>query len=488
MLGRFSARRLVEAAVPPPPIPAKPGVGQAAAHAPPPVAAIGASLTAAALGKSAEPLAETAAPLLASQKFLDAKVRLHRRLIEEINLPALEKLPEQEMRKQIHGQVAHYVVDERLALNAAELEDFVCEILDEMRGLGPIEPLLKDQTIADILINGHEKVFIERFGQLEATAVRFKDEAHLLRIINKIVAAVGRRVDESTPMCDARLLDGSRVNVAIRPIAVDGPLVSIRKFSKKPFSLDKLVEIGALRPAMAELLAAAVNARVTLIVSGGTGSGKTTMLNALSSFISEKERLITIEDAAELQLQQPHVARMETRPPNIEGKGEVRQRELVKNALRMRPERIILGECRGEEAFDMLQAMNTGHEGSMATIHANNPREAISRLEQMIGMAGLPMTQLSIRGQIAAAIRVIVQLQRLSDGKRRVTSISEITGMESEIIQMQEIYRYVRTKTDDDGTVQGHFQATGVRPRFLHDLVARGINIPGGYFDPSKPL
>jgi pilus assembly protein CpaF len=289
-------------------------------------------------------------------------------------------------------------------------------------------------------------------------------------------------------MCDARLLDGSRVNVAVRPVAVDGPLMSIRKFSKKPFDLNKLVEIGTLRPQIAELLAAAVRARVTLIISGGTGSGKTTMLNALSSCISPKERLLTIEDAAELQLQQPHVGRMETRPPNIEGKGEIRQRDLVKNALRMRPDRVILGECRGEEAFDMLQAMNTGHEGSMATIHANTPRDALSRLEQMIGMAGLPMTVLSIRGQIAAAIRVIVQLSRLSDGKRRVMSVAEITGLEGDVIQMQEIYRFARTGTAPDGTVQGHFQATGVRPRFLADLVTMGIKMPGSYFDPSQPL
>jgi pilus assembly protein CpaF len=264
--------------------------------------------------------------------------------------------------------------------------------------------------------------------------------------------------------------------------------VSIRKFSKKPYNLNKLVDIGALRPQMAELLAAAVKARVTTVISGGTGSGKTTMLNALSAFISDKERLVTIEDAAELQLQQPHVGRMETRPPNIEGKGEIRQRDLVKNALRMRPDRVILGECRGEEAFDMLQAMNTGHEGSMATVHANTPRDAISRLEQMIGMAGLPMTVASIRGQIAAAIRVIVQLQRLSDGKRRITSIAEIVGMEGDIVQMQEIYKFVRTATLEDGTVQGHFMATGVRPRFLAELIAKGIKIPGSHFDPSQPL
>jgi pilus assembly protein CpaF len=426
-------------------------------------------------------------PLL-SDKLLDAKVRLHRRLIEEINLSALEKLPEDEMRSHIQQLVTQYIVVERLALNANELNAFVSEILDEMTGLGPLEPLLKDPTISDILINGHESTFVERGGLLEPVACRFKDEAHLLRIINKIVSAVGRRVDESHPLCDARLLDGSRVNVAVRPIGVDGPLVSIRKFSKKPFNLTKLVEIGAIKPQMAELLAAAVKARVTTIISGGTGSGKTTMLNALSAFISEKERLITIEDAAELQLQQPHVARMETRPPNIEGKGEIRQRELVKNALRMRPERIILGECRGEEAFDMLQAMNTGHEGSMATIHANNPREAISRLEQLVGMAGLPMTIASIRGQIAAAVRLIVQLQRMSDGKRRVTAVTEITGMEGDIVQMQDIYKYVRTSTAEDGTVEGHFQATGVRPRFLGDLAAKGIKIPASYFDPSKPL
>ncbi len=435
-----------------------------------------------------ESASSAAANPLLTDKLLDAKVRLHRRLIEEINLSALEKLPEDEIRNHIQQLVSQYVLVERLALNTQELHDFVSEILDEMTGLGPLEPLLKDSTVNDILINGHECVYVERMGVLEPTGVRFKDEQHLLRIINKIVSAVGRRVDESHPMCDARLLDGSRVNVAVRPVAIDGPLMSIRKFSKKPFNLNKLIEVGALRPQMAELLAAAVKARITLIISGGTGSGKTTMLNARSAFISEKERLLTIEDAAELQLQQPHVGRMETRPPSIEGKGEIRQRDLVKNALRMRPDRVILGECRGEEAFDMLQAMNTGHEGSMATIHANMPRDAISRLEQMIGMAGMPLTVASIRGQIAAAIRVIVQLSRLSDGKRRVMSIAEITGLEGDIIQMQEIFKFVRTGTGLDGAVAGHFQATGVRPRFLADLLALGIKIPGSYFDPSQPL
>jgi pilus assembly protein CpaF len=469
MAGRFSLRRVAAPEL----APATDDIVVAEAQVPPEI-----------VDGAPEPAAN---PLL-TEKLLDAKVRLHRRLIEEINLSALERLPEEEIRAHVQQLVSQYVLVERLALNAQELNDFVSEILDEMRGLGPLEPLLKDPAVNDILINGHECVYIERQGLLEPTAVRFKDEAHLLRIINKIVAAVGRRVDESHPMCDARLLDGSRVNVAVRPVAVDGPLMSIRKFSKKPLSLDRLVEVGALRPPMAELLASAVKARVTLIISGGTGSGKTTMLNALSSFISPKERLLTIEDAAELQLQQPHVGRMETRPPNVEGKGEIRQRDLVKNALRMRPDRVILGECRGEEAFDMLQAMNTGHEGSMATIHANTPRDAISRLEQMIGMAGMPMTIASIRGQIAAAIRVIVQLSRLSDGKRRVMSIAEITGLEGDVIQMQEIFKFVRTGTGLDGAVVGHFQATGVRPRFLADLLALGIKIPGSYFDPSQPL
>jgi pilus assembly protein CpaF len=469
MVGRFSTRH---AAAP----------ENRVAEAPPVSTLAGMSLA------EPEPAPLPRANPLLSDKLLDAKVRLHRKLIEEINLATLEKLPDEEIHRHVRGLVSQYVLGERLALNARELEDFVSEILDEMTGLGPLEPLLKDESINDILINGHECIYVERRGVLEPVAVRFKDEQHLLRIINKIVSAVGRRVDESHPLCDARLQDGSRINVAVRPISVDGPLVSIRKFSKKPFSLSKLVQVDALRPPMAELLAAGVKARITTIISGGTGSGKTTMLNALSAFISDKERLITIEDAAELQLQQPHVGRMETRPPSIEGKGEIRQRELVKNALRMRPDRIIVGECRGEEAFDMLQAMNTGHEGSLATIHANTPRDAISRLEQMIGMAGLPMTVASIRGQIASAIQVIVQLQRQSDGHRKVTSISEITGLEGDIIQMQEIYKFVRTGTGADGTVQGHFQATGVRPRFLAQLANLGIKLPGNFFDPTHPL
>jgi len=498
MAGRFSARRAGPDLPPVEPLPAAPPAAETA----PPADAVAWTIFPEPLPEPdpvlpmrlapepapAAPAAAAAPNPLLTDKLLDAKVRLHRKLIEEINLSALEKLPEDEIRKHVQQLVSQYILVERLALNAEELAGFVNEILDEMTGLGPIEPLLKDGSVNDILINGHECVYVERGGILEPTAVRFKDEAHLLRIVNKIVSAVGRRVDESHPLCDARLLDGSRVNVAVRPVAVDGPLVSIRKFSKRPFNLNKLVEIGALRPQMAELLGAAVKARVTTIISGGTGSGKTTMLNALSAFISDKERLVTIEDAAELQLQQPHVGRMETRPPNVEGKGEIRQRDLVKNALRMRPDRVILGECRGEEAFDMLQAMNTGHEGSMATVHANTPRDALSRLEQMIGMAGLPMTVASIRGQIAAAVKVIVQLSRLSDGKRRVMSIAEITGLEGDMIQMQEIYKFVRTATLEDGTVEGHFTATGIRPKFLTDLVAKGIKIPGSYFDPSQTL
>ena len=494
-LGRFTTRRVTAPELVPAEGPsALEGVPWTVSpETPPAESAAPAQEPAPAPAPQAPPAPAAAAPQgsvnpLLSDKLLDAKVRLHRRLIEEINLSALEKLPEDEIRRHVTQLVSQYVLAERLALNTQELGDFVSEILDEMTGLGPLEPLLKDPSIADILINGHECVYVERNGILEPLAVRFKDEQHLLRIINKIVSAVGRRVDESHPLCDARLQDGSRVNVAVRPIGVDGPLVSIRKFSKKKLDLSRLVDVGALRPQMAEVLAAAVKARISTIISGGTGSGKTTMLNALSAFISEKERLLTIEDAAELQLQQPHVGRMETRPPNVEGKGEIRQRDLVKNALRMRPDRIILGECRGEEAFDMLQAMNTGHEGSMATVHANTPRDAITRLEQMIGMAGLPMTVASIRGQIANAVQLVVQLSRQSDGKRKVTSIAEVTGLEGDIIQMQEIFKFVRTGTKPDGTVEGHFQATGVRPRFLAHLATQGIKIPGSYFDPSQPL
>jgi len=440
------------------------------------------------VSQAASPPVAPADPLLRKQRFLDAKLKLHRQLIEEINLSAIEKLPPHLLQKQVSELVAEFVLSDRLPLNAKELEDFSAELYDEMMGLGPLEPLLKDPSVNDILINTHEQIYVERLGQLERTPMRFRDEAHLLRILNRIVSAVGRRVDESQPMVDARLQDGSRVNAVIRPLAVDGPLVSIRKFSKQPFSLERLVEIGSLRPQMAALLAAAVKGRFSMLISGGTGSGKTTLLNALSNHISPKERLITIEDAAELQLQQPHVGRLETRPPTIEGKGEVRQRELVKNALRMRPDRIIVGEVRGDEAFDMLQAMNTGHEGSMTTIHANTPRDALARLEQMVAMAGFSMTQSSIRMHIASAIRIVIQLMRLSDGTRRLMSVSEITGMEGDVIQMQEIYRFVRLGTDPNGKVIGESRATGIRPRLADGLKTLGIEIPHDAFDPSRPL
>jgi pilus assembly protein CpaF len=420
--------------------------------------------------------------------LLDEKLKLHARIIDEFNLTLLEKMPKEELVKNVRSYVADYVSAEKITLNQKELAAFTNEIINEMTGFGPIEPLLKDPTINDILINTHKQCFVERFGKLYETTVHFKDEAHLLRIINRIVAGIGRRVDESSPMVDARLPDGSRVNIAIRPIAVDGPLVSIRKFSDKPFSMDRLLEIGSLRPQMTDVLKAAAQGKISMIISGGTGSGKTTMLNALSNYIPATERLITIEDAAELQLQQPHVGRLETRPMNTEGRGEVRMRDLVKNALRMRPDRIIIGECRADEAFDMLQAMNTGHEGSLTTIHANSPRDALKRLEQMVSMAGMPMPGNAIRSQIASAIRIVIQLQRLPDGKRRITSISEITGMEGEVIQMHEIFKFVKESTDEKGNIQGHFRATGIRPNFLADLRAYGIELPASHFESSKPL
>lgn len=420
--------------------------------------------------------------------FVAEKVNLHRYLLDRINLGILDTMEPAELDGEFRPLVRDYVRENNFPLNAKELDALISDIIDEMLGLGPIEPLLSDDTISDILINGNRNVYIERYGRLEKTEVRFKDEDHLLRIINKIVAAVGRRVDESSPLVDARLADGSRVNVAIRPITVDGPMVSIRKFSKRPFSLDALVKNGAMANGMRELLSSAVQGKISIIISGGTGSGKTTMLNALSSKISGDERLITIEDAAELQLQQPHVGRLETRPPTLDGKNEVRQRELLKNSLRMRPDRIIVGEVRGEEAFDMLQAMNTGHEGSMTTIHANNPRDAFARLEQMVGMAGMPMSQLSIRAQIASAIQLIVQVQRMHDGTRKLTSISEITGMEGDVVQMQEIMKFQKTGVDENNMVLGNFRATGIRPKFLEQINELGLSIDNKYFNPTSDL
>ncbi|MEM9670616.1 MAG: CpaF family protein [Pseudomonadota bacterium] len=421
-----------------------------------------------------------------AQALLDAKIRVHNRLIDELELSSLEKLGDADLKRQVRAIVMEIIREEGMAMSSTEIGQFADAVFDEMTGLGPIEPLLSDDTISDILINGAQQVYIERGGELELSSVRFADNDHLLRIINRIVAAVGRRVDESQPLVDARLLDGSRVNAAISPIGIDGPLVSIRKFSKKPLTVEKLAEFGALPMPMLDFVVGAVKCRASTVISGGTGSGKTTLLNALSSAISHKERIITIEDAAELQLQQPHVARMETRPPNLEGKGEIRQRELVKNALRMRPDRVFLGEVRGEEAFDMLQAMNTGHEGSMATIHANNPRDALTRLEQMVLMGGMKISVEAIRGQIASAVNFIVQAARLSDGSRRVVSVAEIVGMESDVIQMQEIFKFERTHTDDNGKVHGRFVATGLRPKFLEEMQRRGVFIPAETFDPQR--
>jgi pilus assembly protein CpaF len=419
-------------------------------------------------------------------RLLDEKLKLHGLIIDEFNLNLLEKLSPEELHRQVQAYIANYVRTERISLNQKELDVFTQEVIAEMTGFGPIEPLLKDPTVSDILINTHTLCFVERFGKLERTQVRFKDEAHLLRIINKIVSGIGRRVDESSPMVDARLPDGSRVNVAVRPIAVDGPMVSIRKFAERPFNIERLVEADALSAPMAELLRAAVRGRVSLVISGGTGTGKTTLLNALSDSIPEDERLITIEDAAELQLQQLHVGRLETRPPNAEGKGEVRQRDLVKNALRMRPDRIIIGECRGDEAFDMLQAMNTGHEGSMTTVHANSPRDALKRLEQMVAMAGVGLPVQSIRGQIASAITLVMQLHRFPDGRRRLIGINEISGMEGDVIQMHEIFKFVKEQTDAKGNLIGHFVATGIRPLFVHDLIPYGIELSPGIFEPGR--
>jgi len=416
------------------------------------------------------------------QAHTQLKVELHQRLLDLINLSALET----SSRAQIEDEVGAIILEElgkqRHALNNAERKQLVSDVLDELLGLGPLEPLLKDPTITDILVNGHDRVFVERFGVLEPSPVRFKDDRHLTRIIQKIVSAVGRRVDESSPFADARLADGSRINAVLPPLALDGPLLSIRKFAKKPIDLARLVEIGSVPAAVAEVLKAIVKGRLNILISGGTGSGKTTMLNAMSAFISEAERIVTIEDSAELQLQQSHVARLETRPPNIEGRGEIAQRDLVKNALRMRPDRIIVGEVRAGEAFDMLQAMNTGHDGSMTTVHANTARDSLSRIEQMVGMSGIDIPARSARGQIASAIHVVVQVARMSDGRRRLISLSELSGMEGDVITMQEIFRYRQTGIDGDGTVLGRFEATGIRPRFLAQIAARGVNLSAETF------
>jgi pilus assembly protein CpaF len=420
--------------------------------------------------------------------YINLKVELHRRLLDLINLSALEKMTRPQIETEIGELVHEQLALQKHALNQEERKRLVSDILDELLGLGPLEPLLQDQSITDILVNGHDVVFVERSGVLERVDTRFKDERHLLRIIQKIVSAVGRRVDESSPFVDARLPDGSRVNAIVPPLAVDGSLLSIRKFAKIPISMAKLAEYGSVPPVIADVLKGIVQARRNVLISGGTGSGKTTLLNAMSSFIDERERIVTIEDSAELQLQQIHVARLETRPPNIEGKGEIGQRELVKNALRMRPDRIIVGEVRAGEAFDMLQAMNTGHDGSMTTVHANTARDALSRLEQMIGMSGIEISPRSARAQIASALHVVVQIGRLSDGRRRLLSLSEIVGMEGEVVTMQEIFRFKMQGRDENNEVIGHFEATGIRPKMMEDLAAHGINLSPELFRPDRVI
>src|SRR5438309_203280 len=415
----------------------------------------------------------------------DLKVELHQRLINLINLQALEQMSRDQIEAEVGDIIREELAKQNHALNTAERKQLVGDVLDELLGLGPLEPLLKDPTITDILVNGHAQVFVERYGVLEPSPVRFKDERHLLRIIQKIVSAVGRRIDESSPMVDARLGDGSRVNAVVPPLALDGSLLSIRKFARVPIGMDRLIEIGSVPAPVAEILRAIVGSRLNVLISGGTGSGKTTLLNAMSAFIDSRERIVTIEDSAELQLQQEHVVRLETRPPNIEGKGEVTQRDLVKNALRMRPDRIILGEVRAGEAFDMLQAMNTGHDGSMTTVHANSSRDALSRVEQMIGMSGIDVPARSARAQIGSAIHVVVQVARLSDGRRKILSLSELTGMEGDVITMQEIFRYRQTGLSADRVVQGRFEATGIRPRFLDHAMSHGVSLSPDLFRPD---
>ena len=418
----------------------------------------------------------------------DLKVELHQRLLDVINLQALDKMSRQQIEAEVGDIVYEELSKQNQALNNQERKALVSDVLDELLGLGPIEPLLKDPTITDILINGYSQVFVERYGVLEPTNVRFKDERHLLRIIQKIVSAVGRRIDESAPLVDARLADGSRVNAIIPPLAIDGASMSIRKFARVPISMERLIEIGSVPAQVAEVLKAVVKARRNVLISGGTGSGKTTMLNAMSAFVDNRERIVTIEDSAELQLQQEHVVRLETRPRNIEGKGEITQRDLVKNSLRMRPDRIIVGEVRAGEAFDMLQAMNTGHDGSMTTVHANTARDALSRVEQMIGMSGIDIPPRAARAQIASAINVVIQVGRLSDGRRKLLSLSELTGMEGEVVTMQEIFRFRQTGVAADGQVLGKFEATGIRPKFIEQVMAHGVMLSADLFRPDAKL
>lgn len=415
-------------------------------------------------------------------EFQELKFTLHRKLLDRINLEMLSGVAVDRVRKEIRDAVAHLVEEEKTPLNLIEKNRVIGEVLDEVFGLGPLEPLLADPSISDILVTTPRLVYIERAGKLYKTSVQFKDNQHLMRIIEKIVARVGRRVDESSPLVDARLPDGSRVNAAIPPVAVDGPLLSIRRFGRDPLQAEDLVQILTLTEGMMDLLKACVKARLNIVISGGTGSGKTTLLNVLSSFISEDERIVTIEDAAELRLHQEHVARLETRPPNIEGTGAIRIRELVINALRMRPDRIVIGEVRGEEAMDMLQAMNTGHDGSLTTIHSNSPRDAFTRLEVMVGMASANMATRSIRQQISSAVDLVVQISRMSDGTRRVVALTECVGMEGDLITMQDIFVFEKTGLTEKGRVTGRFRATGIRPRFYEQLRSSGVQIPTSLF------
>jgi pilus assembly protein CpaF len=419
----------------------------------------------------------------APHSFQEIKSRLHRSLINRMDLTKLSSLTPEQVHAEVSRLAEIVLAQEAMPLSVSERERLVNDVQHELFGLGPLEPLLADPTISDILVNSHNTVYIERRGKLERTDTAFKDDEHLMRVIERIVSTVGRRIDESSPMVDARLKDGSRVNAIIPPLSIDGPVLSIRRFGAEPLSMAKLVDHKALTKDIADMLQMCVTARLNTLISGGTGAGKTTLLNALSAFIPQTERIVTIEDSAELQLQQPHVVRLETRPPNIEGKGEVTQRELVKNALRMRPDRIVIGEVRGGEAIDMLQAMNTGHDGSLTTIHANTPRDALSRLETMIQMTGMRLSERAMRQQVASAIDLVLQVARLSDGTRRVTSISEITGMEGDTITMQEVFQYERTGVNADGQVIGRFRPTGIRPRFAERLKASGLQLPRVFFE-----